>query len=519
MTQRTALISVSDKTGVAAFARALQDEFGFRILSTGGTAALLRDEGLTVTEVSEVTGLAEMMDGRVKTLHPAIHGGILARRGHAEDEAAMEQHGISPIDLVAINLYPFEETITRVTNREECIEQIDIGGPAMVRAAAKNHQFVTIATNPDHYERIIAAMHAEEGGDTGMMLRQELSAAAFVHTAYYDALIAQWFIRDEGLTFQDTLTLPLKKGQALRYGENPHQVAAFYHIAGHNEPQGTLAGAIQLHGKELSYNNFNDTDAAWRLVCEFEEPAIVIVKHANPCGVATAPDLRSAYDKALACDPQSAYGGIIAANRVLGSGCAEAISKQFAEVVIAPGFEQDALTLLQQKKNLRLLHTDGALLSPSRLPQLRAVSGGYLAQGDDDSVLNEALTHVSDRAPTEQEIADMTLAFTIAKHVKSNAIVLASRGASIGIGAGQMSRVDSVRIACDKAAAAGLETAGAVLASDAFFPFDDNVHHAATAGITAIIQPGGSIRDETVIKAANGYDMALSFTGIRHFRH
>ncbi len=515
MTIKTALLSVSDKTGLVLFARALVEQFGVRLLSTGGTAALLREEGIAVTDVSEHTGFPEMMGGRIKTLHPKVHGGILARRELKDDADAMQTHGIDGIDLVVINLYPFETTVAQGGSWDDCIENIDIGGPAMVRSAAKNHASVTIVTDPQDYENVLNEM-ATHDAQTSLALRKELAAKAFARTAQYDAAISGWFADVLEVPFPSILSLPMQRVQALRYGENPHQSAAFYQA---DAAPGTLAAATQLHGKELSFNNINDTDAAWALVCEFEAPAIAIIKHANPCGVAVAETLEEAYGRAFACDPQSAYGGIIAANRVMDAATAEAIGKQFAEVIIAPGFEPGALDILQKKKNIRLLQTNGALLPKQGALDIRSVSGGYLLQSGDAVVLDGALQHVSKRQPNVQEIEDMTLAFTIAKHVKSNAIVLVKDGAAIGIGAGQMSRVDSVRIACHKAEAAGLETSGAVLASDAFFPFDDNVHHAAEAGIAAIIQPGGSIRDDEVIAAADQHGMALSFTGIRHFRH
>jgi phosphoribosylaminoimidazolecarboxamide formyltransferase / IMP cyclohydrolase len=510
---RTALLSVSDKTGIVPFARALVEEFGVKLLSTGGTAALLRAEGLPVTDVSDHTGFPEMMDGRIKTLHPLIHGGLLGRRG--VDDAVMDEHGIEGIDLVVVNLYPFEATIARCAGYEESIENIDIGGPAMVRSAAKNHAHVTIASDPSDYDAILSALK-QGGGATTLPLRQELAYKAFSRTAQYDAAISRWFAGVLEQPFPSLLGLPMQLIQSLRYGENPHQDAAFYRS---NALQGTLAAAEQLQGKELSFNNINDTDAAWALVSEFSEPAIAIIKHANPCGVAVAETLEAAYSRALACDPQSAYGGIIAANQRITEAAADAMATLFAEVIIAPAFDEAALEVLAKKKNLRLLHTDGVMLPSVATAELRSVSGGYLVQTRDDKVLDGALQHVSKRVPTQQETQDMILAFTVAKHVKSNAIVLVKDGATIGIGAGQMSRVDSVRVACQKAAAAGLETRGAVLASDAFFPFDDNVHQAATAGIAAIIQPGGSIRDAEVIAASDQYNMSLSFTGIRHFKH
>lgn len=522
---KTALLSVSDKTNLVPFARALAER-GVNLLSTGGTAVALREAGLAVRDVSEHTGMEEMMDGRVKTLHPKVHGGLLARRDHAEDQEAMARHGITPIDLVVINLYPFVQTVANGADADTCIENIDIGGPAMVRSSAKNHAYVTIVTSPEDYDTIITQMDVG-GGDVGLPLRRNLAAKAFAHTAAYDAHISGWFAAQAGDSFPASTTLPLTRAYPLRYGENPHQRAAFYLTS--PSQAGTLATAEQLHGKELSYNNLNDTDAAWNLVCELPQPAIAIIKHANPCGVATADSLTRAYARALACDPQSAFGGIIASNMVMDADTAAQVAALFAEVVIAPAFTPDALALLQTKKNLRVLHTHGALLPKTlNTPHLRSVSGGILMQQQDELLLPLPLGEgwgegnldiVSATHPTETQLQDMLFAFTVAKHVKSNAIVLAREGAAIGIGAGQMSRIDSVRIACQKAEAAGLATHGCVLASDAFFPFDDNVHHAAHAGIAAIIQPGGSVRDGEVIAAANQHGMALCFTGMRHFRH
>lgn len=509
----TALLSVSDKTGIVEFARGLVAQ-GVTLLSTGGTAALLKQEGIAVRDVSDYTGFPEMMDGRIKTLHPKVHGGILARRDNAQDQASMDKHGIGTIDMVVINLYPFEATIAKGAAYVDCIENIDIGGPAMVRAAAKNHADVTVVVEPSDYDRILDTFATD--GDTTFALRKELAAKAFARTGQYDAMIGNWFAGELGVEHSKVQSVPMQLKQSLRYGENPHQQAAFY--AG-DVQAGTLVAAEQLHGKELSFNNINDTDAAWALVCEFDAPAIAIIKHANPCGVAVADTLAEAYEKAFSSDSQSAYGGIIAANRTLDGAAAEAIAKQFAEVIVAPAFDDVALAILQKKKNIRLLHTHGALMPTEGGVDIRSVSGGYLVQDADNKVLESELQHVSKRTPTDAEVTDMVMAFTIAKHVKSNAIVLVKGGMAIGIGAGQMSRVDSVRVSCQKAEAAGLDTKGCALASDAFFPFDDNVHHAAEAGVASIIQPGGSIRDDEVIAAADQYDMALSFTGIRHFKH
>ena len=510
---KTALLSVSDKTGIVDLAHALS-QAKVTILSTGGTATLLKKEGIEVIDVSDYTDSPEMMDGRVKTLHPKIHGGLLARADHEGDAASMKQYNISEIDVLVVNLYPFEDTIARNADYATAIENIDIGGPAMIRAAAKNHQRVSIVTEPQDYELIIEAV--SQAKEVPYSTRQMLAAKAYARTAQYDAVISGWFAKTLELGSPKRVTLPMSLKQELRYGENPHQHAAFYQ---HNAVHGTIAAAEQLHGKALSFNNINDTDAAWRLVSEFKKPAISIIKHANPCGTATAETLAQAYEKALSSDAQSAYGGIIAANREFDVETATALGKLFAEVIIAPSFSAGALEILQKKKNIRLLHTYDALAPKNAGLDVRSVTGGYLLQSPDHMVLDGDLQHVSMRTPSEQEIADMVLAFTVAKHVKSNAIVLAKDGMVVGVGAGQMSRVDSVRVACEKAKAAGLSPEGCALASDAFFPFDDNVHLAAKHGITSIIQPGGSIRDDEVINAANEHKIALTFTGIRHFKH
>ncbi len=518
---KTALISVSNKTGVVELAKSLT-QLGVHILSTGGTAKTLREAGVELQDVSDYTGLAEMMDGRVKTLHPKVHGGILARRNNDADLAEMQQHNIMAIDLVVLNLYPFEATVASGANYDDIVENIDIGGPAMLRAAAKNHAFVGVVTSPDDYDGVIEAIKSD---DWNFAMRQKLAYKAFSHVASYDGEISKWFatqtISEQTSTksaqlFAPTLSFSMNKVQDLRYGENPHQIAGFYQTS---NLAGTVATAKQIHGKELSYNNINDVDAAWCLVCELPQPSIVIIKHANPCGAATADNLAQAYSKAFACDDQSAYGGIIAANVEIDEQTATEIAKQFAEAIIAPSYSDAALHILQAKKNIRLLHSDGALLPLIEELQLRSISGGVLLQSYDAKLLDEALEMVSQTTANEAQMQDMLFAFTVAKHVKSNAIVLVKDGATIGIGAGQMSRIDSVRIAQLKAERAGLCTKGAALASDAFFPFDDNVHQAAEAGITAIIQPGGSIRDDDVIKAANQHKIALCFTGIRHFKH
>jgi phosphoribosylaminoimidazolecarboxamide formyltransferase/IMP cyclohydrolase len=507
-----ALLSVSDKTGLVEFARFLAAQ-GIEILSTGGTAKALREAGLNVIEVSDHTGFPEMLDGRVKTLHPKIHGGLLGRRDGGAHAKAMAEHGIAPIDLVVINLYPFEQTVAGGGDYDACVENIDIGGPAMVRSAAKNHESVTVITDSADYARVEAEIREHKG--TTLETRKQLAAKAFARTAAYDAAISSWFAK-ELQTFPAYMG-PGKLKQTLRYGENPHQIAAFYTYP--DAPTG-IATARQLQGKELSYNNINDTDAAFELVSEFNGPAVAIIKHANPCGVAVGATITDAYRKALACDPVSAYGGIIATNRTLDVATVEAIGSLFAEVIIAPDADKDAIALLEKKKNLRLLLTGGMPDPAHRRFMCKQVSGGFLFQEQDRvRVTEQDVKTASKRPPTPTEMQDMIFAFTVAKHVKSNAIVIARDGATIGIGAGQMSRVDSVRIACWKAEEAKLSTQGAVLASDAFFPFDDNVHNAAKAGIAALIQPGGSIRDGDVVKAADQYDMAMVFTGVRHFRH
>jgi phosphoribosylaminoimidazolecarboxamide formyltransferase/IMP cyclohydrolase len=507
-----ALLSVSDKTGLIDFAKFLALQ-GIELLSTGGTAKALRDAGLKVTEVSEHTGFPEMLDGRVKTLHPKIHGGLLGRRGVKEHEKAMGEHGIAPIDLVVINLYPFEATVAKGADYDECVENIDIGGPAMVRSAAKNHESVTVIVAPEDYAKVQAEIAEHKG--TTLETRKALAFKAFSRTASYDAAISIWFAM-QLQAFPEYMSAGRLR-QVLRYGENPHQIAAFYAYV--DAPFG-VGTARQLQGKELSYNNINDTDAAFELVSEFSEPAIAIIKHANPCGVAVAENITAAFKKALACDPVSAYGGIIAVNRMLDVATVEAIGNLFLEVIIAPDAEKDALAMLEKKKNLRLLLT-GGMPDPARKGFMaRQVSGGFLFQARDGAQVGEKdVKAITKRAPTREEMRDMIFAFTVAKHVKSNAIVIAKDRATVGIGAGQMSRVDSVRLACWKAEEAKLSTKGAVLASDAFFPFDDNVHNAAKAGIAALIQPGGSIRDGDVIKAADQYDMAMVMTGVRHFRH
>jgi phosphoribosylaminoimidazolecarboxamide formyltransferase/IMP cyclohydrolase len=521
-----ALLSVSDKSGLVELGRALA-RHKIELVSTGGTARALRDAGLEVRDISDLTGFPEMMDGRVKTLHPKVHGGLLAVRDDPAHVAAMADHGIGAIDLVVVNLYPFAETVAKGAQRPDVIENIDIGGPSMVRSAAKNHDFVAIVTDPADYGPLIAALD-ESDGMTSLDFRKRLAAKAFAATAAYDGMIANWFATvDQGEIFPETLPIVLKRGESLRYGENPHQQAAFY------APLGPHAWGIgqarQVQGKALSYNNYNDADAALELVTEFRgaEPTVVIVKHANPCGVATATTLAAAYAEAFACDSVSAFGGIVALNRPLDRATAEAITGIFTEVVVAPGADDDALALFAAKKNLRLLLT-GDLPDPARTGYAsRSITGGWLVQTRDGGrIAREDLRIVTRRAPTERELADCLFAWTVAKHVKSNAIVYAKDGATAGIGAGQMNRLESARIAAWKAKDAAEKagwpeprTIGSAVASDAFFPFADGLLAAAEAGATAVIQPGGSIRDEEVIAAADEAGLAMVFTGMRHFRH
>lgn len=517
---RRALLSVSDKTGLAELGRALADH-GVELVSTGGTAKALREAGLQVRDISELTGFPEMMDGRVKTLHPMVHGGLLAVRDDAEHARAMAEHGIGAIDLVVVNLYPFAATVARGAGRDDVIENIDIGGPSMVRSAAKNHAYVAIVTDPADYALVAK-------GATTLDERRKLAAKAFALTAEYDATIASWFaFADQGEAFPASLPVALKRGQELRYGENPHQSAALYLPSGPSARG--VAQAEQLQGKELSYNNFNDADAALELVAEFRDgpPTVVIVKHANPCGVATGATLLDAYKAAFACDSVSAFGGIVAVNRPLDGPTAEAITEIFTEVVVAPDADADARAAFARKKNLRLLLT-GELPDPKRPGlMLKSIAGGMLVQTRDNGVLGEdALKVVTRRAPTAQELADCRFAWTVAKHVKSNAIVYAKGGATAGIGAGQMNRLESARIAAwkakdaaEKAGWAERRTIGSAVASDAFFPFADGLLAAVEAGATAVIQPGGSIRDEEVIAAADEAGLAMVFTGMRHFRH
>jgi phosphoribosylaminoimidazolecarboxamide formyltransferase/IMP cyclohydrolase len=512
---RRALVSVSDKTGLPDFARALAG-LGVELLSTGGTYKLLKEQGIPAREVSEVTGFPEIMDGRVKTLHPKIHGGILGRRG--TDDAVMREHDIAPIDLVVVNLYPFAKTIARPDcSRDEAIENIDIGGPAMVRAAAKNHAWVTIVVDPADYGRVLDALRAG-GPDDG--LRGVLAAKAFAHTAAYDAMVAGYLGAEATTPFPPTLTLWLQKRLDLRYGENPHQRGAFYAEAA--PASGTLAAAQQLQGKELSYNNIADADAALECVKQFVKPACVIVKHANPCGVAVSLEgIRRAYDLAYQTDPTSAFGGIIAFNRDVDTATLQAIiDRQFVEVVIAPAFTADAVKAAAAKPNVRLLACGAWAATPAASFDYKRVGGGLLVQDADLAVVTaEQMKVVTKRAPTEAQLHDLVFAWKVVKFVKSNAIVYARNRQTIGVGAGQMSRIYSAKIAGIKAADEKLEVKGSVMASDAFFPFRDTVDGAAAAGISAIVQPGGSMRDKEVIAAADEHGLAMVFTGIRHFRH
>ena len=520
-----ALISVSDKAGIAEFAQALSD-FGVELVSTGGTAALLRDAGLSVTDVSEVTGFPEMMDGRLKTLHPKVHGGLLAVRGNEEHARAQAEHAIASIDLLVVNLYPFEETVASGANFDTCIENIDIGGPAMIRAAAKNHAAVSVVVDPADYETVRKAIESGNG-TIGPDLRRTLAAKAYAWTGAYDAAISSWFAAQLGENTPSKRVFSGTLAQTLRYGENPHQWAAFY-TSGDRRPG--VATARQVQGKELSYNNLNDTDAAYELVAEFDpnkNAAVAIIKHANPCGVAVASDIESAYELALRCDQTSAFGGIIALNQTLDKAAAEAISQIFTEVIIAPDANDDALELLAAKKNLRVLLAGGLPDPAADGLALKMLSGGFLAQARDNGCVGSIeLKTVTKRQPTEQELRDLRFAFAVCKHVKSNAIVYAKDGATVGIGAGQMSRIDSARIAAWKAKDAAKEvglaetlTVGSAVASDAFFPFADGLMAAVEAGATAVIQPGGSMRDDEVIAAADAAGIAMVFTGVRHFRH
>ncbi len=520
-----ALLSVSDKTGLIDFARALS-RLGIALVSTGGTAKAIAAAGLKVKDVSELTGFPEMMDGRVKTLHPKVHGGLLAIRDNAEHTSAMATHGIAPIDLLVVNLYPFEATVDKGASEEDCIENIDIGGPAMIRAAAKNHDDVAVVVEAADYQSVLDELAANDGATT-RSLRRRLAAKAYARTAAYDAAISNWFADQLKIDAPDFRAIGGRLVEALRYGENPHQKAAFYALP---ERRPGVATARQVQGKQLSYNNINDTDAAYECIAEFDAKrtaAVVIVKHANPCGVAEGPDMISAYRKALACDSTSAYGGIVALNRTLDAEAARAITEIFTEVIIAPDATDEAIAIVAAKRNLRLLLA-GGLPDPRALGlTAKTVAGGLLVQTRDNAVVDDmALKTVTKRAPTDAELRDLKFAFRVAKHVKSNTIVYAKDLATVGIGAGQMSRIDSARIAARKAQDAALEmklaepmTKGSVVASDAFFPFADGLLVAIEAGATAVIQPGGSMRDDLVIQAADEHGIAMVLTGTRHFRH
>jgi phosphoribosylaminoimidazolecarboxamide formyltransferase/IMP cyclohydrolase len=521
---KRALISVSDKAGLVDHAKALAG-LGAALVSTGGTHKAIKEAGLTVEDVAAVTGFPEMMDGRLKTLHPKVHGGLLALRDNPEHAKAMEEHGIAGFDVLYVNLYPFEATVARGADFETCIENIDIGGPAMIRAAAKNYGFIAVATDAEDMAAILE--EAKQHGGTTLALRKRLSAKAFARTGAYDAAISAWYaeqLEDKAPAYR---ALGGKLKQSLRYGENPHQGAAFY-VTG--EQRFGVATAKQLQGKELSYNNLNDTDAAYELVAEFDPKdaaAVAIIKHANPCGVAAGGDLLEAYQRALECDPVSAFGGIVALNRRLDKAAAEAIAEIFTEVVIAPEADEDAVAVFAKKKNLRLLVTGGLPDPGAPGLSLKTVAGGFLTQNRDNGRVSAAdLKFVTKKQPDDAQVRDMIFAFKVAKHVKSNAIIYVKDGATVGIGAGQMSRVDSARVARvkaeDVAHAKGWrepKTIGSVCASDAFFPVPDGLMQAVQAGATAVIQPGGSSRDDDVIKAADDAEIAMAFTGMRHFRH
>lgn len=507
-TIRRALISVSDKAGIADFARALT-RFNVEIISTGGTAKTLRDAGINVRDISEITGFPEMMDGRVKTLHPRVHGGLLAIRDNLEHVAALEQHGIEPIDMVVVNLYPFAETIKREgVTREEAIEQIDIGGPAMIRSAAKNSQDVAVVVSPNQYGELIDELEKHEGA-LSLNTRARLAQAAFEHTAQYDLMVSS-YLAGSTAPLPERLIWTMKKVSDLRYGENPHQKAALYQTSGAG-----IANAEILSGKEMSFNNYVDAEAAWQLVCDFQETACAIIKHTNPAGAALGETAVAAYRKALATDPVSAFGGIVAFNRRVDAAAAEEVTKIFTEVVIAPDYDAESLETLRTKKNLRVIRMNST--EQSQTLEVKQIGGGMLVQTRDTLGLScHQLSAVTERQPTSEELNALAFAWIVCKHTKSNAIVYARDGQTVGVGAGQMSRVDSVKIGAMRAQ---LPVAGSVLASDAFFPFRDGIDEAARHGITAVIQPGGSVRDDEVIAAANEHDLAMVFTGVRHFKH
>lgn len=513
---KRALISVSDKTGLLPFARRLAAA-GVEIISTGGTASLLKEAGIPVIGISEVTGFPEILDGRVKTLHPTIHSGLLAVRDNEAHQKQMQELGIDPIDLVVVNLYPFKQTIAKPdVTFAEAIENIDIGGPTMLRSAAKNHAFVTVVVDAADYEQVAAEIEANQ--DTTLETRRRLAAKVFRHTAAYDALISRYLSEQVGELLPESYTVTYEKAQDLRYGENPHQRAAFY-----REPlasASSVAYAEQLHGKELSYNNINDADAALAIVREFDQPAVVAIKHSNPCGVGIGADIRAAYQKAYEADPVSIFGGIVAANRTIDRDTALAMKEIFLEIILAPDFTEEALAVLMEKKNLRLLRVPIEQESAQKRDNLfrtAPVAGGALVQDYDTKQLEEAeIKVVTDRQPTAEELEQMKFAWKVVKHVKSNAIVLAKENMTIGVGAGQMNRVGAAKIAIEQA---GEQAKGSVLASDAFFPMPDTVEAAAQAGVTAIIQPGGSVRDQESIDACNRFGIAMIFTGTRHFKH
>ena len=520
-----ALISVSDKSGLIEFARGLVSH-GVELVSTGGTAKSIKDAGIAVMDVSELTGFPEMMDGRVKTLHPKVHGGLLAIRDNAAHAGAMAAHGIRPIDLLVVNLYPFEATVAKGASYDDCVENIDIGGPAMIRAAAKNHADVAVVVEPDDYTALLAEL-AQHKGETTLALRKKLAAKAYARTASYDAAISNWFAAELGDQAPAFRAFGGKLAEALRYGENPHQSAAFYKSP---DQRSGVATARQVQGKQLSYNNINDTDAAYECVAEFDPrrtAAVAIIKHANPCGVAEGSSIIEAYRKALACDSTSSFGGIVALNRPLDADSAKAITEIFTEVIIAPDASEEAIRIVAGKKNLRLLLAGGLPDPRAYGLTVKSVAGGLLVQSRDSATVDDmALKTVTKRAPTAAELDDLRFAFRVAKHVKSNTIVYAKDRATVGIGAGQMSRIDSARIAARKAEDAAKElnlpsplTKGSVVASDAFFPFADGLLVAIEAGATAVIQPGGSMRDDEVIKAADDHNVAMVLTGTRHFRH
>lgn len=515
MSIKRALVSVSDKTGIVDFCRGLS-QLGVEIISTGGTKNLLSKEGIPVIGISDVTGFPEVLDGRVKTLHPAVHSGLLAVRDSAEHQAQMKELGLDYIDLVVVNLYPFQETIAKPdVTYEDAIENIDIGGPTMLRSAAKNHAFVSVVVDSGDYSKVLDEIAAE--GDTTLDTRKRLAAKVFRHTAAYDALISDYLSNVNGDPLPERLTVTYEKIQDLRYGENPHQKAAFYRkpLAAAD----TLTSAEQLHGKELSYNNINDANAALQIVKEFEEPAVVVVKHMNPCGVGIGESIYEAFRKAHEADPVSIFGGIVAANRIIDEATALLLKEIFLEIILAPGFTDEALAVLTQKKNIRLLKVNGLELGANRKSQLvvTSIDGGMIVQDSDVHSLQESdLKVVTDRAPSEEELKQLLFAWKVVKHVKSNAIVLAKDDMTIGVGAGQMNRVGSAKIAIEQA---GDKVKGCVLSSDAFFPMGDTVEAAAKAGVTAIIQPGGSVKDEESIQMANKYGVAMLFTGIRHFKH